>query len=523
MRRQVRGGGGTGALGAAIILAFAISFLGSADVCAGSDEAQRETAVQFSAATVQKLAKELAERPYQQPEAPAQSSTATSYEAYRTIRFRPEQAIWRSEQLGFELHPLPLGWLYKEPIELYVVEDGVARRVTATADMFQFGGDRKDATPSGLVELSGFRINAPLNRPDKHDEIIVFQGASYFRAVSRGQVYGTSARGLALDTAEPKGEEFPAFRKFWVEKPRPGTGEIVVHALLDSPSTTGAYRFLIHSARSTEVKVDAILFPRVPLTHVGIAPLTSMHLLSPMWGDRVSDFRAAVHDADGLAIENGRGERIWRPLSNPRSLQISAFLDENPKGFGLMQRERTFAAYQDLEAHYERRPGVWVQPISNWGLGNVILVEIPTEEEIHDNIVAFWRPAAPLAPGKAHSFSYRLLWVDATPNRQSGPWVRYSRSGSANAPDRKAGKVRFAVDYVDASHTIPEPLPRAIVSVSRGVVSAPVVEANREVGGVRVSFLLDPQNAESVELRLEVKDWGERNPEVWLYRWSKTR
>jgi len=531
MRRRVRVGVVVQTLGGiALALAFSgsITSSGRTEVAAKPDQVRLETGVPFSAATVQALAKELAGRAYRPPEPHSQSSSATTYDAYRNIRFRPDRAIWRSEQLGFEIHPLPLGWLFKEAVELYIVEDGAAHRVVATADMFAIGADandaaRKNGAPAEPIELSGFRINGPLNRRDKYDEIIVFQGASYFRAVSRDQVYGTSARGLAIDTAEPKGEEFPAFRKFWVEKPRPEADEIVVHALLDSTSTTGAYRFLIRAGSTTVVKVDATLFPRVPLTHVGIAPLTSMHLLSPMWGDRVSDFRSAVHDSDGLAIDNGRGERIWRPLSNPRSLQISAFLDQGLKGFGLMQRERAFAAYQDLEARYERRPGVWIEPTTDWGVGNVILVEIPTEEEIHDNVVAFWRPAAPLAPGSVYTFSYRLLWVDRTLNRANGPWVRQSRSGSATAPDRKAGKIRFVVDYVDTPQPVPEPLPRATVSVSRGAASPPVVEANTENGGVRVSFLLDPQGAESVELRLDVKDWSDRKPEVWLYRWTKNR
>lgn len=444
---------------------------------------------------------------------------ASTYDAYRNIRFRSERAIWRSEDLGFEIHLLPLGWLFKDPIELHTVEAGMAHRVLATTDMFKVGAD--ETPPPEPVGLSGFRINGPINRRDKYDEIIVFQGASYFRAVSRGQVYGTSTRGLAIDTAEPKGEEFPAFRKFWVEKPRPGATSLLVHALLDSPSTTGAYRFDIRPGSPTVVSVEATLFPRVPLTHVGIAPLTSMHLLSPMWGDRVSDFRSTVHDADGLMIENGRGERIWRPLANPRTLQISSFSDNNPRGFGLMQRERAFAAYQDLEARYERRPSVWVEPSSDWGMGSVILVEIPTDEEIHDNIVTFWRPAAPLEPGRAHTFNYRLLWVDRSPKRDSGPWVQQSRSGLANAPDRKAGKIRFVVDYVDSSQAVPEPLPRAVVSVNRGVASSVVLQPNEESGGVRTSFLLDPQKAESVELRLELKGWGSREPEVWLYRWTK--
>ena len=247
------------------------------------------------------------------------------------------------------------------------------------------------------------------------DEIAVFQGASYFRGVSKGQVYGLSARGLAIDTAQPGGEEFPFFRAFWLETPVPTARQTIVHALLDSPSATGAYTFRIAGGKPTTMDVEVKLFTRKQIEHVGVAPLTSMFLFSGNGRERIDDFRPAVHDSDGLAIADANGERVWRPLANPRRLQVSAFSVKELAGFGLIQRQRNFPSFEDLEARYERRPSAWVEPVGSWGSGAVHLVEIPSEEEIHDNVVAFWRPQEPYKQGSAYTFAYRLTWPDQAP------------------------------------------------------------------------------------------------------------
>ena len=265
--------------------------------------------------------------------------------------------------------------------------------------LYEFGalvGQPKADTPP--IGFSGLRINSPINRPNVFDEVLVFQGASYFRGVSRGQAYGLSARGLAIDVAQPSGEEFPFFRTFWVERPARSSRQLVVHALLDSPGATGAYTFRIAGGAPTTVDVDVKLFPRRDLMHVGVAPLTSMFLFGGNNRSRMSDFRRAVHDSDGLAIAT-QGEQLWRPLANPRRLQVSAFSVQDLKGFGLIQRHRSFSDYEDLEANYERRPSAWIEPVGSWGNGTVRLVEIPSEEEIHDNIVAYWNPLEPYAQG----------------------------------------------------------------------------------------------------------------------------
>jgi glucans biosynthesis protein len=416
---------------------------------------------------------------------------------------------------------LPTGWLFKTPVEISIVDQNAVLPLSPDNAYFDLGPLASKLSPESRLGFSGFRITGPLNRPDVFDEIIVFQGASYFRALSRGQNYGLSARGLALNVGKQGGEEFPFFRRLWIEKPEKRATKIVIHALLDSPSVTGAYRFQVAPGPTTVIEVQATLYPRKELPDVGIAPLTSMFLFSGIDRSRISDFRPAVHDSDGLSIINGWGERIWRPLNNPRRLHTSDFLDQSPGGFGLIQRSRNFADYQDLEAHYERRPSAWVQPRDSWGLGAVRLFEIPTDEEIHDNIVAFWKPAQPLAAGKAHSFNYTLSWPDQAPRSWSGAFVSATRAGLINGPQRRSGFIQFAVDFNGLSLPPGADLPVARVEASTGAVSTPVVQANPSIDGLRVSFSLDPKAATTSELRLALYHKDKPISETWLYRWTK--
>jgi glucans biosynthesis protein len=438
------------------------------------------------------------------------------YDQYRDIRFRTEKSIWRGEKLDFEVQPFPMGWLYESPIELWLVDSGVATALVADGNLFTIGpliGSGPEKAPFGF---SGFRVHGPINRADYFDEYLVFQGASYLRAVGRGQSYGASARGLALNTARPGGEEFPLFRAFWIEKPQAGATQIVIHALLDSPSTTGAYRFAVQPGEATVMDIEATLYPRKTLPHVGIAPLTSMFLHGPADQRSKADFRPAVHDSQGLAIWNGSGERIWRPLINPKTLQTSAFMDKDPKGFGLWQRDRAFSAFQDLEAHYERRPSVWVEPKGAWGEGSIELIEIPVDDEIHDNIVAFWKPSKPLEPGLVQTINYRLHWSEHVPAAWSGARVAATRVGLSKKPDAYL----FVIDLQGEAVQDLRDLPVADVSASTGQVANVVVQRNPKLPGLRVSFNMLPEGAELVELRLVVKSQDQTISETWLYRWT---
>lgn len=476
----------------------------------------------FGQEAVVDMARSLAKQAYRAPASVDVPWLPKSYDDYKRLELRRPSALWTKDPPHFEIHPMLAGWLFKHPVEISVVENGIARPITLQAsDFLDHRNPKPEAAEPQEVPLSGFRINGPLNAPGIADEIIAMQGATYFRALGEGQVYGLSARGIAIGTASPAGEEFPEFRRFWIEKPEPTARSIKLHALLDSPSTTGAYTLILSPGTETKVDVSATLFPRGVIETLGLAPLTSMFLVGPSNATRVEDFRPRVHDSDGLAILSETGERIWRPLANPRSLQVSTFAGKAPRGFGLIQRHRQFDGYQDLEARYERRPSVWVEPISGFDNGNVVLVEIPTDEEIHDNIVAFFRPQSVTKAQEPTSFSYRLRWRDDAPTRSAGPWVASTRVGRVGG-GRRANAYRFVVDYRDEPSAANK-LPVGEVRASAGKIEGLTIQANPETRGFRVTFLLDPEAADLSELRLTVSPWEGRIPETWLYRWTKRK
>lgn len=472
----------------------------------------------FAPDTVIKMAQDLAGRAFAKLKAdvPAPFDKLT-YDQYRDIRFRPEQAIWRGQGTDFELQLFALGYLYDVPVEISVVDGGKAFALKADNKLFSIGplvGNGNESAPYGF---SGFRVHGPINRADMFDEYLVFQGASYFRAVGRDQLYGLSARGLAIDTARPSGEEFPYFRAFWIEKPAAGARSLTIHALLDSPSTTGAYKFLVTPGEATVMDVEFTLFPRRTMAHVGLAPLTSMYRHGTAQNRLGVDYRPAVHDSEGLAILNGREERLWRPLTNPRTLQTSAFLDKDVKGFGLVQRDRNFNDYQDLEARYERRPTVWIEPMGAWGEGYVELIEIPTDAEIHDNVVAYWKPAKPLESGLAHTFKYRMHWGPRIPVAWTGVGVVKTRIGNGDAPEKRL----VVIDFKGPTLGELAGLPKAEVAASSGVIANVVVQENHEIQGIRVSFELNTSGTDTIELRLGLKANDRLISESWLYRWTR--
>jgi glucans biosynthesis protein len=322
------------------------------------------------------------------------------------IRFRADATLWRGPASLFRAEFFPAGFIYSAPVAIHVVSEEGAAPLTPTPEMFDFTSANLLAPPSA-VAFAGFRLTYPLHEA-KFDEIISFLGASYFRPIGREQVYGASARGLAIDTGLQRPEEFPAFRTFWLVTPAKDAREITVHALLDSPGSTGAYTFVIRPGRRTIVDVNAVLFARHDISLLGIAPLTSMFFAGKTGRRHPPDYRPEIHDSDGLLIASGSGEWIWRPLSNPSALAVSTFQDRNPRGFGLLQRERSYTEYQDLEANYHKRPSLWVEPVGEWGEGELRLVEIPTDSEVHDNIAAFWANRAPMRKGQEIELKYRL-------------------------------------------------------------------------------------------------------------------
>lgn len=473
-------------------------------------------AAPFSASTVRQFAQDAATKSFQ----PADNKLPDSlkdldYDKYRSLRFRPELSLWRAEKLPFEVQFFHRGFLYADRVDIFEVVDGRATLIGYTPDWFEFGANIPAPAADPKFGFAGFRIHAPINRDDYYDEVCVFLGASYFRAVAKGQRYGLSARGLALNTGEASGEEFPAFRAFWLEKPAPKASSVVVHALLDSKSTTAAYRFTIRPGETTVFDTEMAIYPRVDLETTGIAPMTSMFYFGPNDRTGVDDFRPAVHDSSGLAMLNGRGEQLWRPLSNPQDLQISQFADLNPRGFGLIQREKNFAAFQDLESRFELRPSVWVEPIGDWGEGDVRLIEIPTKEEVHDNIASFWRPKVPLKARAEHTFTYRLHWGAGI--KDPLPLATFTRS-SIGLRDPKTRLFVLDLEGGQLGDVDPKQLQGNVQAADAKIQNA-VTQQNPVTGGWRISFEL-PNASKPVELRAAIVRDEKAMSEVWVYRWS---
>ena len=470
----------------------------------------------FDRSAVRQIARDLANKPFKAADNKLPDNLKDlDYDHYRAIRFLPERALWRSEKLPFEVQFFHRGFFYTNRVEIYEVANGQATKIAYQPDYFSFG-DTPPPNPGVDLGFAGFRIHAPINKPDYYDEVCVFLGASYFRAVAKGELYGLSARGLSINTGETKGEEFPAFKSFWIEKPAPNANSIVVHALLDSESAAAAYRFTIRPGDTTVFDVEMAIYPRVDLDHAGLAPMTSMFFFGPNDRKDVDDFRPSVHDSDGLAVFNGRGEELWRPLSNPGDLQISTLADLNPRGFGLMQRQKNFFAYQDLESSFERRPSLWAEPIGNWGEGAVQLIEIPTKEEVHDNIAAFWHPKTPLQAKGEHTYTYRLHWGPDVPKASS--LARFTRTGvGARGDDTKI----FVLDLIgDKLKSVDPKKIRGDVTAEKAKLKNIVTQPNPATGGWRLSFELSAKDKVPVELRAALMQDNEAISEVWVYRWT---
>ncbi|MEO0911879.1 MAG: glucan biosynthesis protein G [Pseudomonadota bacterium] len=472
----------------------------------------------FSPDRVVERARALAAEAYKEPPQVPPEWLDISYDQYRAIWFDTRNALWNDTDRPARLEFFAPGLYFPSPVEMHAVsEDGAtASQIAFALEAFDKTDKFPDLPITDAVGYSGLRIHGEIEKPGVFQEYAVFQGASYFRAVAKGQVYGLSARGLAVNTAGSETEEFPAFRAFWIEAPAPGATEVTVHALLDSPSVAGAYRFVISPGERTVMDVEATLFPRETLEHVGIAAGTSMFLFDETNRTKFDDFRPAVHDSDGLLIENGAGERLWRPLANPGKLQVSSFVDDNPKGFGLMQRPRDLADYADLEAHYHNRPGLWVTPGEDWGKGSVTLVEIPADKEIYDNVVAYWRPREAMVAKGEYRFNYRLDWCDAAPIVMNRAPVLNTRMGA-----REGGGRIATVDFADHG-AIPQDLDKVTrhISSNRGKVSKGILQRNPETGGVRLGFSFTPPENRSMELRAQLLVEGRTISEVWLYRWT---
>lgn len=477
----------------------------------------------FDAETVKRRARELAKSAYREPaKVSIPALTKLGSEEYGDIRFRPDHALWHGRaDLAFRMQFFHPGHYYLHPVKIFEVADGQVHPVIFSKDSFEYGRNKIDTPLPADLGYAGFRVHF---HTDFTRDMVAFLGASYFRAVGAPMQYGISARGIAIDTAVSDKEEFPIFTHFWIERPRPGDTTLTVHALLDGPSVTGAYRFAMRPGRTTLIDVDAAIFPRKAIGRLGLAPLTSMYLHGENDRRVADDFRPEVHDSDGLAILGGKGERLWRPLTNPAKLAVNSYADENPRGFGLLQRDRDFDNYQENGVYYDRRPNLWVEPRGDWGAGAIVLVEIPTEEEIFDNIVAFWSPASKVEANREINVSYRLFWGTVVPDIQSHTArVVATRIGIGGAPGRKRPPQtrKFVIDFgggpldllVTASRVMP------IVSASRGQIVVLKSHLVKELNAWRVEFDLKWKGGEPVDLRCYLRLGASAMSETWVYQW----
>ncbi len=473
-------------------------------------------------------ARQRAAGPYVEPPRPAPGVVQEiDYDAHGKLRLHPEYALWGTEGSVYPITFVHLGRYFPKSVRMHQVENGQAREVLYAPDYFTIPADHPAARiPPDASAFAGFWVQESRRSGDwrAREPWVTFVGASYFRAVGPlGQV-GLSARGIAINVGDPGPEEFPDFTQFWFTPTGREGDPQVVYALLEGPSLTGAYRFVMERGRAVVMEVEKRLFIRRDIARLGIAPLTSMFWFGEYGDQRLKDWRPEVHDSDGLALWTGTGERIWRPLNNPPRLMTSSFRDGDPRGFGLSQRDRSYAHYLD-GVNYHHRPTCWVEPLDSWGDGAVQLVELPTDDEIHDNIVAYWRPADPVLAGSSLTYRYRLHWVEFEPffpvvDLARCVATRMGRGGEAGKP-RPEGVVKFVVEFDGPSLAdIPwGARPKVVVSASRGEVSLNRSEPVWYTPRWLASFDLTVTGSEPVELRCFMELEGRTLTENWLYQY----
>ncbi|WP_102961070.1 glucan biosynthesis protein [Mangrovicella endophytica] len=471
---------------------------------------------------------QLSQQPFQLPESQLPEEVATlNYDEHRAIRFRPDHAQWLNDPVNFQLQAFYPGWVFKDTTQIFIGDGKTFEPKVFSSSDFEYRPplDPSRFQPINLSGVAGFRLHAALDRPDYFDELVTFLGASYFRALGMGTRYGLSARGLAINTATGSPEEFPRFTAFYVTRPQPGETTLRLMAELDSESLTGAYAFTITPGPQTVMDVTTRLYFRKAVDRLGVAPLTSMYYFGEN-AEGHDDFRPEVHDSDGLAIHRQNGDRLWRPLNNPEKLSMSYFQESSPSAFGLLQRDRTFSHYEDVEARYDLRPSLMIEPLGDWGRGSIELVEIPTPSEVNDNIVAFWVPDEKPDAGSAYEFRYRMRWgldVQAPDGlaRVGGSFVGVG----GNAADLDKGTPttrRFAINFIGGTaRNLPIGTPiDPVVDVSANAKIIHVGVDRLPDNGWRLSLELEKLDSEPVELRAKLSMLQRIISETWLYQWT---
>jgi glucans biosynthesis protein len=497
--------------------------------------AQKPKTASFGFENVEQMARGLASRPFKinENEVPA-FLREMNYDQWRDIRFKTGNSLWRAENLPFEVQFFHPGLFYDRLVEINVIDDDGVHPFPYAPDLFDFGNNDFAGKIPEKFGFAGFRLHYPINRNDYRDEVAVFLGASYFRAVGKQQGFGLSTRGLAIDTGLDSGEEFPYFKKFWLVKPNPGANTVTLFALLDSMSLAGAYKFVIEPAMSTQIEVTMTLFARKAVQKLGLAALTSMYFYDESTNiPPVDDFRPEIHDSDGLLLAYPSGEFVWRPLVNFKSLFINAFVMPKIVGFGLLQRDMNFDHYQDLEARYENRPSTWITPIGEWGPGRVELIQIPTKNEKNDNIVAFWTPAQELIPNRPQMYRYRMNWFSSENGRQHALGYVVATRTAAVDDDKRKVVIDFTGGRLSNLPTVlpaDAPLEPVITVQGEGEIIESQLYPSVPANGWRLVFVVKRKgrstlekvmpagvNQTPIEMRAHIQQAGQVLTESWSY------
>jgi glucans biosynthesis protein len=482
----------------------------------------------FDYAWLKGHARFLAGNPYETSKDVVPAAIATlNYDQYQSLRFRTDHALWGDAGLYFRVQFFHVGRGFNQAVQLYEVKDGQAREILYEPSMFEF--DKAGLDPALMRDHAGFAGFRVQFVTDWKDDVAAFLGAAYFRAVGGDtRQYGLSARALAVDTAYPRPEEFPRFTTFWFERPAKASGTLTMYALMDSPSVAGAVRFLIDPGATMIMDIDTALYPRKAIDRLGVAPLTSMFFYGENDRRGANDWRPEIHDSDGLQIWTGAGEWIWRPLTNPAQAHLNSYFDENPRGFGLLQRDRNWDHYQDDGVYYDRRPSLWVEPKAvGWGKGAVQLFEIPTADETSDNIVAFWNPTEKTKAGQEMLFSYRLYWGTHMPYSSPLAQTLATRTGIGGTIGQKRQYYswHFAVDFAggELGALAKDANVEAMITTTHGSttehVTAHYVE---QIKGYRVLFDLRPadDSNDPIDMRMYLRIDGRPLTETWTYQWT---
>ncbi len=490
-------------------------------LCAGLNSVAQDAGSRFDFNALKNRAQNLAAAPYQAPDRTLPDELSRlNYDDMRNIRFDPKSAIWRMERLPFQLQFVHRGGPQTGHITVNTVENGQVEPIPFSKSLFNYSQAKINGRLPDDLGFNGFRIHYPINSMEYLDEVVAFQGASYFRAVGKGLHYGLSARGLAINVVGKTPEEFPDFIEYWIEKPNNRADRLKIYALLNSPSVAGAYEMLLIPGMDTVMDIKTALFARQPVEGVGLAPLTSMFWFGEHSIFRHKDFRPEVHDSDGLLIHTGADEWLWRPLSNEGRMKVSCFADTNPRGYGLFQRDRNFANYEDLETFYHNRPSAWIEPGPGWGRGEIRLVELPSGTEYADNMVAFWTPQEPLTPEHPLEYSYRLHWFaeDATL-----PPLARALSTRVGEAAEYLGSKKFVLDFSNApglDRNNPDSV-TPVISVSNGNLKGKHLQRNDLGNAWRVFFDVEPADrTQPVEMRCFLQSGGLPRSETWTYFWN---